>query len=142
MKNKRQKTKTLYYPLVLVVLLGLISFAANAQDAVLAESMKKGKLIYETNCQACHMANGEGLAGIFPPLASADYLQDLPKTVESIVKGLTGEVTVNGIKYNGTMSAMPLSNKELADLLNYVYNNWGNEPKTLSAADIEIITSK
>jgi mono/diheme cytochrome c family protein len=87
-----------------------------------------GKTLYEANCAACHQADGKGLPGAFPPLAKSDFIAgDKSKLMEVTVKGLSGPVTVNGVEYNNVMPAMNfLTDEELALVLNYVVNSWGN----------------
>jgi mono/diheme cytochrome c family protein len=66
-----------------------------------------GKAVYDVACLACHQADGKGLPGAFPPLAGSDYLLgDKNRAVGVVVRGLQGEVVVNGIKYNSVMPAM------------------------------------
>ena len=89
--------------------------------------MERGALVYEDFCMQCHLANGEGVSGTFPPLAKSNWLID--KRTESIyaVKfGQQGEISVNGEIYNGIMVPMGLSDKETADVMNYIMNSWGN----------------
>ncbi|WP_114749480.1 copper-containing nitrite reductase [Pleomorphovibrio marinus] len=86
-----------------------------------------GKKLYMQACFACHQANGEGVPNAFPPLAGADYLNDVDKAIDAVIHGLSGEITVNGKKYNNIMPAQQLSNEEAANVLTYVYNSWGND---------------
>jgi len=93
----------------------------------LHESMERGGLVYTDFCMQCHLGNGKGVPGNFPPLAGSNWLKD--KRTESIygVKyGQKGEIEVNGVTYNGVMVPMGLSNEEIADVMNYVMNSWGN----------------
>ena len=112
------------------VFLGLL-FSCNPgpkQNPDLKESIARGILVYEDFCMNCHMPKGEGVPAAFPPLADSDYL--LNKRQESIraVKfGLSGEITVNGKQYNSAMAALGLSDGEVADVMNYILNSWGNE---------------
>lgn len=97
------------------------------QSDPLTESMERGKVVYAVYCAACHFQEGQGLAGVFPPLAKSDYLmEDLDRSIQQIASGVTGEMTVNGAVYNGVMQGFPLSNDEIADVLNYIRNSWGN----------------
>ena len=72
------------------------------------------------------------MPGVFPPLAKSDYL--LTKRIESITaikKGQKGEITVNGVKYNNMMAPLGLDDEEVADVMNYILNSWGNESKEM-----------
>ena len=65
---------------------------------------------------------------MFPPLAKSDYLAKGPKLAIGVVlHGLSGKVTVNGQDYNSVMPPMnQLNDDEVANILTYVYNSWGN----------------
>ena len=91
-----------------------------------------GKELYEDFCMRCHMSDGKGVEGAYPPLANADYL--LNKRIESIkaIKyGLSGPIVVNGINYNLNMEKMGLDNQEIAEIMNYILNSWGNKTEKL-----------
>jgi len=85
------------------------------------------------------MANGKGVKGVFPPLANSDYLMsDLNRSIKQILYGAKGKMVVNGVEYNGNMVGFEaLSNQEVADVLNYIRNSWGNEGKMVSASQVE-----
>jgi nitrite reductase (NO-forming) len=90
--------------------------------------MTKGKEIYAL-CLACHQDNGKGLPGAFPPLAQSDYmLEDVNRTIKTILNGSSSAITVNGIKYPGnTMTKFNnLSDEDVAAVTSYVLNSWGN----------------
>ena len=92
-----------------------------------AERIDLGKNLYARSCIACHQADGSGLASAFPPLAKSDYLNaDVNRAIHTVLKGLTGEITVNGKQYNSTMPAQVLNDDQVANVLTYVYSQWGN----------------
>lgn len=98
------------------------------KDLSKSEKIEAGKKIYMQACFACHQSNGEGVANAFPPLAKADYLNaDENRAIDVLIKGLSGEITVNGKKYNSIMPSQQLSDAEVASVLTYVYNSWGNK---------------
>ncbi|WP_111309017.1 c-type cytochrome [Confluentibacter sediminis] len=98
------------------------------QNKELIESIKKGKDIYQDFCITCHMGNGEGLTGSFPPLAKSDYLiNNRAKSIKAIKYGLQGEIIVNGKTYNSIMANLGLADDEIADIMNYITNSWGNK---------------
>ena len=98
--------------------------------------IEKGKQVYMSLCFACHQADGKGLPPAFPPLAGSDYmLADRERSLRIVLKGITGPMVVNGQKYD---SAMPpqeavLTDQQVADVLTYVYNAWGNKGDAFSA---------
>lgn len=117
------------------------SGTAFVQAYNLPQSVIRGKELYTTYCQNCHMEDGKGQPGVFPPLAKADYLKKTPvsKIIELVLKGQTGEITVNGTQYNAQMLAMDyLSDEQVADILNYTYNSWGNKSlKAVTPAQVK-----
>ncbi|MEE9360995.1 MAG: copper-containing nitrite reductase [Cellulophaga sp.] len=103
----------------------------------LAEKIKSGKQIYTNTCFACHQANGEGIASAFPPLAKSDYLNaDVRRSIDIVLNGKTGEITVNGAKYNSVMTKQTLTSEEVADVLTYVYNSWGNNKTNVTVDQV------
>lgn len=112
--------------------------AAPAKALSKEEKMTLGKKIYSSSCFACHQSNGEGIANAFPPLANSDYLnKDLNRTIKAVLHGLSGEITVNGKKYNSQMPAQVLSDQEVASVLTYIYNNWGNNKTEVSEEQVK-----
>lgn len=97
------------------------------QQKPLAQSITDGEEIYIDFCMQCHMTNGEGVPGAFPPLANSDYLLDIEKTIYALKFGLKGPITVNGKAYNSVMASQGLDDEEIADVMNYILRNWGNE---------------
>lgn len=114
----------------------ILYFSFPAQN--LQESMKRGKEVYLLHCQSCHLENGEGIEGVNPPLAKTTYLKDAKKNIGIILNGQTGEVIVNGKKYNAIMNPMNyLDDQQIADVLNYVRNSWGNKYPYISPAQVK-----
>lgn len=109
------------------------------QADTLKESIIRGEKVYVANCQSCHMPAGEGIAGIFPPLAKSDYLmKDQKRAIQSVLHGVNGEITVNGEKYSMNMPAQDhLSDQEVADVLNFIQNNWGNKAKAVTPSQVK-----
>ena len=103
-----------------------------------ASQMASGERLYMSNCSACHQATGAGLPGAFPPLASADYLlADKRRAIETTLAGRSGPITVNGVEYNTVMPAVAyLKDEELADIMTFVLNAWGNNGGTVTAAEV------
>lgn len=98
----------------------------------LKASMEKGKQLYDVYCISCHMQEGQGVKNVFPPLAKSDFLMgDIPRAIHVVKYGQQGEITVNGQTYNSVMTPLGISDEEVADILNYVTNSWGNTNETL-----------
>jgi mono/diheme cytochrome c family protein len=90
--------------------------------------MSRGEATYRGVCAACHQRTGEGLQGVFPPLAASDYLRRPESELATVVlAGLSGPITVSGRPYNGVMPAFAnLTDHEIADVLTYVRASMGN----------------
>ncbi|GHA57008.1 nitrite reductase, copper-containing [Pontibacter akesuensis] len=87
-----------------------------------------GKAVFVQNCQACHQAEGQGIKGAFPPLAKSDYLNaDVDRSIGVIAHGLEGQIKVNGELYNSTMPKLKLTDEEIANVMTFILNNWGNK---------------
>jgi len=96
-------------------------------DPKLKASIERGKLVYGDMCITCHMADGKGVTKAFPPLANSDYLRaNQTASITAVKKGLSGEIVVNGVTYNSIMAPLGLSDEEVADVMNYINNSWGN----------------
>lgn len=108
-----------------------VSTAAKAHAAgtlTKDEQIAAGKQLFTGTCSVCHQINGEGLKGVFPPLAKSDYFAKDPKRiVEAMLHGVSGKVTVNGVEYNSVMPPMTqLTDDEIANIATFVLNSWGN----------------
>ncbi len=112
----------------------------------IAEQIKAGEVLYAGTCSVCHQTSGAGLPGVFPPLAKSDYLlANKRRAAEIVLNGLSGPVTVNGAAFNSVMPPMSqLNDDEVANILTYVLNTWGNKAGQVSAAEVAEIrrTSK
>ena len=115
----------------------IIPFFIFSQNESLSVSMKNGKSLYEDFCLRCHMPNGKGIEGIYPPLAKSDFLfKYMEESIKAIkFGGIDGEITVNGIKYNSKMEKMGLYDDEIADIMNYTLNSWGNKHEIMIMED-------
>lgn len=129
-------------PLLILTLLpvfGLRSGTPGVFQEIPAESISRGKDIYAAQCLSCHQMNGEGLAGVYPPLSKSDHLtKDQSSSITVLLKGQSEPITVNGIKYSIPMAPMnQLSDQEIADVLNYIGTSWGNDFKGVTAAEVK-----
>jgi nitrite reductase (NO-forming) len=102
-----------------------------------AERILFGQRTYEQNCQACHQAKGQGIPNAFPPLAGSDYLLSEPtRSIDVVLNGLSGKITVGGKKYNGVMPAVQLTDEKVANVLTYILNSWGNNGGEITPAQV------
>src|SRR6185295_10894391 len=99
--------------------------------------LDRGKQLFLQHCYLCHQASGQGAPGVFPPLAKSDFLMaDAKRAIRILCEGLNTEITVNGVKYNGQMPPSTLNDSEVADVLTYARNSWGNNGDPVTAADV------
>ncbi len=98
-----------------------------------------GKTLYENYCGNCHQSDGVGLGKLIPPLKDSDYFKaSLHRSVWIMKYGQTGEIEVNGQKYNQPMPASPkLTPLDIAQISTYLYNIWGMEEGVITSSDIE-----
>jgi nitrite reductase (NO-forming) len=101
--------------------------------------VEQGKAIYMQTCFVCHQAEGQGVAGQIPPLAKSDFLAKLSKEdyIKGVLLGRTGQITVNGQTYNGTMVPLNyLTDEQIANALTYVRNSFGNSGEAVSVEEV------
>jgi len=112
--------------------------AASAGTLTKEDQIKAGQQLFTGTCSVCHQVNGEGLAGVFPPLAKSDLIAADPKRpVRILLQGLTGKVTVNGKDYNSVMPPMnQLNDDEVANIVTFVLNSWNNPGGRVSADEV------
>jgi nitrite reductase (NO-forming)/hydroxylamine reductase len=103
-----------------------------------ATGAEPSQAIYQANCGACHQPNGQGLQSAFPPLAGNErVVNDPDRVIESVLNGLTGEIVVDGVTYNGVMPPMQhLSDREIAQAVNYVMTAWGNDGEQVTIEQV------
>jgi mono/diheme cytochrome c family protein len=105
--------------------------------------LDQGKKVYTQSCLVCHQPNGQGLPGVFPPLAKSDFLMaDKERSIRIVLQGQTGEIVVNGVKYNGVMPPVPLKDEQTAQVLTYVRNSWGNSGEPVTVEEVKSIRAE
>jgi mono/diheme cytochrome c family protein len=105
-------------------------------DVVASKDTANGMQLFTANCQACHQANGQGLSGVFPPLAGSEWVLGDEKVLSQILlHGLSGKIEVLGKTYQGSMPAFgsQLSDSEMAAVLTHVRSQWGNKAQPIAA---------
>jgi len=137
MFSTSEKVQELFFCISLLLYCTLLASFTGQDD--LASSMKKGEEIYQANCVTCHMQNGEGIPGAFPPLAKADYLlEDKDRAILQVLNGASGQMVVNEVTYFGEMMGFDFTDQEVADVLNYVMNSWGNEAEMIKPEEVAV----
>ena len=113
--------------------------AVSKAPAVLV-GVLKGKAIYTQYCLSCHQADGGGVDGMNPPLTKTDYvLGDKTRLINVLVNGLKG-VDINGEEYHNVMPSQSyLSDQQMADVLTYVRNSFGNKASVVTVAEVKVV---
>lgn len=124
----------------------------NAQDIEFRKKYARGIGVFRSTCQSCHGENGQGLEFLAPPLANSEWVTGNKETLIAIVLyGMTGPVTVNGKVYTvpDVAGEMPgiIQNKDLVEsdvalMLSYIRNSWGNEASDITLEDIKHVKEK
>ena len=108
------------------------------------ESINRGKLLYKNLCAGCHKEDGTGYTEkkLTPPLAKSDYLlKNKSNGIQAVLFGLKGKIKVNKLEYDRVMPAIPWTNEQISDVLNFVRNSWTNKGEYISVADVENLRS-
>ena len=102
-------------------------------------SMARGKIVYSSICLSCHMATGEGVPRLNPPLINTTYVVgDKTALVKIVLNGFNEDVEINGQKFSNTMTPhSDLKDQQIADVLTYVRKSFGNKASPVTVADVK-----
>lgn len=100
-----------------------------------------GQAIYEALCLNCHQAAGQGLTGVYPPLAKSEWVAgDVQTLIKITIHGLAGPTKVQGKDYGLVpMPPMGLDDQQLADVLTYVRNAFGNKAPAVKVEEVKAV---
>jgi mono/diheme cytochrome c family protein len=109
----------------------------------LQASIDRGKDVYYLQCLACHQADAGGVQDMTPPLTGTkQVLGDKTTLVQIVLKGMKG-VQINGDDWHNVMAPhSDLTDRQIADVLTYVRNSFGNKARAITAADVKAIRAK
>lgn len=113
--------------------------AAATQTA--AAGPASGEQLYQ-RCATCHMPDGKGMPGTYPPLAGSEFATsaNVAVPIRVVMHGMQGPVTVAGAEYNSIMPAygtgVEMSDEEVAAVLTYVRSQWGNNASPVTAEQV------
>lgn len=120
-----------------------------SQGGALAKEFPRGNIIFKTVCQTCHGADGEGIESLAPPLNHSEIVTGKKERLIAIVLyGLTGPVEVNGKAYKlaadmpGIGSNDEFSDGDIAQLMSFIRNAWGNKAERVTEKDILTVRAK
>jgi len=123
------KAKYLFVILLLITVVAIISSCQSESEQMFNRYYTSGAMLYQGKCQNCHGMNGEGLGQLIPPFSDSVYLKKNIATLPCFIKnGANGPITVAGKTFNSKMPAQDnLSAIEVAEILTYVTNSFGNK---------------
>ncbi len=129
---------------ILCLLAAVYMFAQTKKQPSAQASIKRGQKVYETTCIVCHQKNGRGVPRLNPPLVKTEYvLGDKSRLVQIVLKGLNQPIEVEGETYNNIMpSFAQLTDEQIADVLTYVRNSFGNKASAVTVAQVKAERAK
>jgi len=111
-----------------------------------AAAMAQGKKNYEMFCGACHGNDGAGKLGQAPPLAGSEIVitKGFHRLAMIPLEGLAGPIKIKNQDWNLNMAPMgaALPDADLAAVLTYMRNSWGNKADEVTADDIKAIRAE
>lgn len=101
--------------------------------------MDRGKALYEKECLSCHQVDGLGVQRLNPPLAKTKWvLGPKSKLITIVLNGLTDPIEIDGDSYNNPMPPhLYMNDQEIADVLTYVRNSFGNNAVAVTPAEVK-----
>ncbi|MGN6533457.1 MAG: c-type cytochrome [Ginsengibacter sp.] len=113
------------------------------QSSSLQKSKAAGEKVYKKYCISCHQADGGGVPRLTPPLINTSYvLGDKETLIKIILNGLKN-VDIDEETYSNPMPALGkvLKDQQIADVLTFVRNSFGNKAALVTVADVKIARS-
>ncbi|WP_448701333.1 c-type cytochrome [Mucilaginibacter sp. AW1-3] len=107
--------------------------------AGLSASISAGKIVYTQHCLSCHMVDGGGVPNMNPPLIKTSYvLGDKARVIKVVLNGFAQNVDIDGESYSNNMPPQNfLKDQEIADVLTYVRNSFGNKATAVKVAEVK-----
>jgi glucose/arabinose dehydrogenase len=104
----------------------------------LDEALLPGKRVYQTYCASCHMMSGKGAPGMNPPLIETDWvLGDKDRLIKVVLNGLSDPIEIKGEIYQNIMASHAfLTDQQIADVLSFIRNNWGNSASYVTVDEV------
>lgn len=113
-------------------------------ETVAKASGLNGKKLFIMHCSVCHMPNGLGVKGSFPPLADTKWVNGPADVmIDIVLNGFSEEIEINGDKYVTPMAALPhIKDDELAAILTYVRSSFGNDASAVTEEEVAAVRAK
>lgn len=129
---------------VLCCLFACYLFAQAKKQTTSQTSMKRGKQVFDMTCITCHQKDGGGVPHLNPPLIKTEYvLGDKSRLIQIVLKGLNQPIEIEDEKYTNVMPAQTqLNDQQIADVLTYVRNSFGNKASAITVAEVKAERAK
>ena len=110
----------------------------------LKASMERGKIVYVATCQTCHQVDGGGAPRMNPPLIKTKYvLGDKKHLISVLLKGLNDPIEIDDDEFHNPMPPQPqLTDQQIADVLTFVRNNFGNKASAVTPTEVKNVRAK
>ena len=107
----------------------------------LKASIAAGQKVFSQYCVSCHQADGLGVPHMNPPLVKTTYvLGDKTKLIKIVLNGFNEDVEINGETYSNSMASHDfLKDEEIANVLTFVRNSFGNKAPAITVAQVKTV---
>ena len=130
---------------IIIIILSVICFTvafAQTKKAIRVtqtDSYKRGKEVYAKVCLSCHQIDGGGVPRLNPPLIKTDYvLGNKQKLIFIVLKGMNDRIPIDDEYYSNNMASHKnLSDQQIADVLTFVRNSFGNKASIVTIAEVK-----
>ncbi|MFB0495832.1 mono/diheme cytochrome c family protein [Mucilaginibacter sp. OAE612] len=124
---------------IIAILLVVVGASCQSDDQIeFKRYYSGGSLVYQQHCQNCHGDKGQGLSALIPPLTDSIYLKKNKRKLACFIKnGLKGKITVAGRSFDDQMQPDDIAPLEIAKVLTYVINSFGNKMRTVTLQQVQ-----
>lgn len=129
--------------IMLFFIVGLTGWSFQSVQPSITQSIERGKKVYESYCLACHQDNGLGIPKMYPPLAKTVYVTgDKKRLIGIVLNGMEDPIEIDGETYSNVMASHSfLKDQEIADVLTYVRNSFGNKASAVTPEEVKKVRS-
>lgn len=124
--------------IILLLCIGTLTSCESDEQIEFNRYYSLGSSVYQSRCQNCHGAKGEGLQALIPPLNDQDFFKMHTDQLSCLIQnGMKGKITVNNKLFEGEMPAADLPSIQIAGVLTYITNSFGNKAGTVKIEAVE-----
>jgi mono/diheme cytochrome c family protein len=118
--------------------------SSSSSSSTLKASMERGAIVYKGTCLACHQVDGGGVPRMNPPLIKTKYvLGDKKQLITILLKGLNDPIEIDDDEFHNPMPPQPtLTDQQIADVLTFVRNSFGNKASAVTATEVKNVRAK